>query len=196
MKIQINSDKSIPSTAADAASFRGDIERLLARYASEITRVEAHLSDVNGPRQGQLDKRCALEVRLKGKNPISATHSAKRIDSAVRGAAQKMQRLLETTYGKKAAVAKVETAGKRTAASKASIAKAHRIETLLAQLLEEAPQAGTQVKKASDAIDKVLKMIEPAAPAGKTAAPTGMASPKKKKTPIYQMRRKAPRRVG
>lgn|GEM_PF-173969 len=205
MQIQINSDKSIPATAIHAASFRGDIERLLARHASEITRVEAHLSDVNGPRRGQLDMRCVLEVRLKGKNPISAAHSAKKIDSAVRGAAQKMQRLLDTTFGKKAAGAKVETVSKRSApASKASVAKAHRIETLLAQLIDEAPQVGAQVKKASLAMERVLKAIDPA---GKPAAPTSTkksaakstsksAKPTKTKTPIYQMRRKAPRRVG
>jgi hypothetical protein len=53
MHVEVRTDTR---TAADVA-----IEAGLDRYKSRLTRVEAHLSDVNGPKGGR-DCRCALAV--------------------------------------------------------------------------------------------------------------------------------------
>lgn len=198
MQIQINSDKRIVTDAAATASFKADIERLLARFAQEITRVEVHLSDLNGPKPGVVDKRCLLEVRPKGKNPISVTHVAKQVEPAVRGASQKMQRLLETTFGKKSAAAKREAISPpMSPASNVTFAKVKQIEALLAEVLEESPKARTHVRTARAAVEKIYK--EPAS-TKKVAKTTGTAKKKAgepKKMPIFQMRRKAqPSRKG
>ena len=55
----------------------------LARFSDKITRVELHLSDVNGDRGGN-DKRCVIEVRPNGLDPVVTTEQADTIDKAVR----------------------------------------------------------------------------------------------------------------
>jgi hypothetical protein len=195
MRIQINSDKQIVTPATAISFYESEIERLLARFASEITRIEIHLSDLDGPKEGVLDKRCAMEVRLKGKNPISVMHVARKVDSSVRGAAQKMQRLLDTTFGRKAATAsrKAVSVGTRVG-SKSALMKVKRIEALLAEVLEASPESHAHVKAASAAVEKAAKLIgEQPTPAEKT--PAKKAGKPKKKMPIFQMRRQAqPRR--
>lgn len=193
MNIQINSDKQIQTTATAIAFFQSEIERLLSRFTSEITSVEAHLSDINGPKEGVLDKRCAMEVRLKGKNPISVTHVSRKVDSSVRGAAQKMQRLLETTFGKTAARASRNAQSVRgVAGAKSTLKKVKRIESLLAEVLAESPELHSHVKTASAAVSKAAKAIgqQPKAAPAKKSAPQKKAGKSKKKMPIFQMRRK------
>jgi len=203
MKIQINSDKNISTSESQAASFRNDVERLLARYSDFLTRVEVYLSDDTGPKKGLLDKRCNLEVRPKGKAPVSVSHTARKIESAVRGASQKMQRLLETIYGKRAVAEKRQSATKRSALnSRSSVAKAHRVETLLEELMIEVPQAGTHVNSAYRAMQRAIEAMDNAdAPAPPKAAgrskPTSKGSAKSKKPmPIHQARRRPAKRLG
>ncbi len=71
----------------------------LARFSDKITRVELHLSDVNGDRGGN-DKRCVIEVRPNGLDPVVTTEQADTIDKAVRSATHKMVSLLDSTFGK------------------------------------------------------------------------------------------------
>ncbi|MDX2178994.1 MAG: HPF/RaiA family ribosome-associated protein [Bryobacteraceae bacterium] len=201
MKIQINSDKNISTSEAQAASFRNDVERLLARYGDFLTRVEVYLSDDTGPKKGLLDKRCNLEVRPKGKAPVSVSHTARKIESAVRGASQKMQRLLETIYGKRAVAEKRQSATKRSAPnSRSSVAKAHRVETLLEELMIEAPQAGTHVNSAYRAVQRAIEAIDDAPAPTKAAGrrkPAAKGSAKSKKPmPIHQARRRPAKRLG
>jgi ribosome-associated translation inhibitor RaiA len=65
--------------------------------SDRITRVEVHLSDQNGDKSGQDDKRCMLEARLEGRQPTVVTHHAASLDEAVDGAADKLKRFLEST---------------------------------------------------------------------------------------------------
>ena len=41
-------------------------------------RVEVHLSDENGKKQGEADKRCKLEARLSGLAPVGVTGAGAR----------------------------------------------------------------------------------------------------------------------
>ena len=65
-----------------------------------ITRLEIHLSDQNADKSGQDDKRCMMEARLEGRQPIAVTHQAASLDQAVDGAARKFTRLIEGTLGR------------------------------------------------------------------------------------------------
>lgn len=67
----------------------------LARFRHDITRVEMHLSDENGDRAG--GKRCMLEARLAHHQPLAVRHDGDNQDLAVRGAADKLKRLVEST---------------------------------------------------------------------------------------------------
>ena len=79
---------------------RNDIEVALQRVSDHITRVEVHLSDENGAKGGADDKRCMLEARLEGRQPIAVTSHAATIDIAVHDAAMKLMRVIDSTEGR------------------------------------------------------------------------------------------------
>lgn len=72
----------------------------LQHFASHITRVEVHLADENGSRVTPNDKRCTMEARLEGRKPTVATAHADTVDEAVRSAATKLARVLESELGR------------------------------------------------------------------------------------------------
>jgi ribosome-associated translation inhibitor RaiA len=94
MQVQINTDSNIAGRERLAQHVTGVVEDALSRFNDRITRVEVHLSDQSGPKHGQNDKRCMMEVRLRGRQPTAVTHQAKTLDQAIEGAADKLQRSL------------------------------------------------------------------------------------------------------
>jgi hypothetical protein len=62
--------------------------------------VEVHLSDENGDKGGQNDKRCVMEARLQGRQPVAVTYRAATVEEAVDGAAGELTRLIENTLGR------------------------------------------------------------------------------------------------
>ena len=100
MQIQINTDHNIDGREALAAQVSGTVESALSRFSDHITRVEVHLSDENSAKKGHNDKRCMMEARLEGRQPIAVTHEAPELDQAVAGAADKLARSIENTLGK------------------------------------------------------------------------------------------------
>ncbi len=101
MHIQVNTDRNISGDESLAASVEAILERALARFADQITRLEVHLSDENSAsKSGVIDKRCLLEARLAGRDPSSVSEVALTVEQAVTGAAQKMTSLLDSELGK------------------------------------------------------------------------------------------------
>ncbi len=100
MKIQINTDNHIDGSAELSAHISATIEQALQRFSEQITRVEAHLSDENGDKNGQHDQLCMLEAHLDGLQPVAVTEFAATQEQAVHGAAQKMVHLLDSTLGR------------------------------------------------------------------------------------------------
>jgi ribosome-associated translation inhibitor RaiA len=100
MQIQINSGNTIPMHAALSASIEADLHSTLERFESQLTRVEVHISDENGDKSGPRDKRCLLEVRPRNYRSLTVSNESADIQTAVSGAAGKMERLLETTFGR------------------------------------------------------------------------------------------------
>lgn len=100
MLIRINTDKNIDGSERMRNYFSSVIESTLNRFNEHITRVEAHLSDENSQKEGPNDKRCMIEVRVKGLQPIAVTHKAERLVQAVIGAADKMKSTLGTRIAK------------------------------------------------------------------------------------------------
>jgi ribosomal subunit interface protein len=100
MQIQINTDHNIEVHEALAAQLRDTVATTLHRFSERITRVEMHLSDENAGKTGQNDKRCLLEARLQGHQPIAASHESDSLGQAVDGAADKLARSIESTLGR------------------------------------------------------------------------------------------------
>ncbi len=100
MKIQFNTDNNILGTEALRGPIEERIEQSLSRFSERITRVEVHLNDENGHKGGQDDKRCMLEARLEGMQPISVTNNDATEEQAVRGAIIKLKAALDTVIGR------------------------------------------------------------------------------------------------
>ena len=100
MKIQVNTDKNISGNEKLRTWLIALISDELNRFAHQITRVEVHLSDENGPKEGQNDKRCMIEARLEGMKPIAVTNNANTHEQAVEGAVEKLKTTLDTILGR------------------------------------------------------------------------------------------------
>jgi len=99
MKVLLNTDRHIEGGEALAMRVQRDVEVALERYSDRISRVEVHVSDENGTKRGEDDKRCMMEVRLEGRQPMAVTSHGASVDIAVHSAAAKLTRLIEHTLG-------------------------------------------------------------------------------------------------
>lgn len=102
MQIQVNSDKTVTVHEAMIRTTEEDLNRILSRFETNVTRLEVHLSDINGDKGGPMDKKCIIEARPAGHKPMSVSAQANTIEEAVRAAGQKMKNALETRFGKAA----------------------------------------------------------------------------------------------
>ena len=100
MQVQIRTDKNIEGGEALADHVRIVVEKTLYHYAERLSRVEVHLSDVNGEKSGTEDHTCTMEARPNGMDPVAATHKASNVHQAVDGAAKSLANLLRTRFGK------------------------------------------------------------------------------------------------
>jgi len=64
VQIQIRSDKNINVSDDRARELEDIIKHALRHCSNHITRVETHLSDVNGAKRVANDKGCTMEARL------------------------------------------------------------------------------------------------------------------------------------
>jgi ribosome-associated translation inhibitor RaiA len=100
MKIQFNTDKNVNAGKELNAIVTALLSEELSRFNDQITRLEVHLSDEDGPKKGQNDKRCMLEARLEGMQPIAVTDHANTHEQAVIGAIDKLKTSLVTILGR------------------------------------------------------------------------------------------------
>jgi ribosome-associated translation inhibitor RaiA len=100
MQIQINTDKNVSGSEELIASSTSLISGELGRFSQQITRVEVHLSDEDGNKQGVNDKRCLVEARLAGLKPIAVTDHANTHEQALIGAVDKLKTSLEKLTGR------------------------------------------------------------------------------------------------
>lgn len=103
MQIQINTDHNLKVHDSEAGQLRGIVEGIIGRFAGHITRVEIHLSDENASKRSQDDKRCMLEARPEGRNPIAVSHLAPTLILAVEGASEKLARAIDSDIGRQRA---------------------------------------------------------------------------------------------
>lgn len=99
MQIQVSTDNATEGRERRLDEVEATVRDRLSRFADRISRVEIHLSDVNGDRGGD-DMRCVIEVRPKGLDPLVATDQADSIEGAVTAAANKAVAVLDRTFGK------------------------------------------------------------------------------------------------
>ncbi len=98
MQVQVHTDNHIEGSAELFSHVEGAVELALGRFEDRITRVEVYLSDQNSSQKGgDNDKRCTMEARPSGLQPITVTHEGATLDQAIDGAADKMEKTLTRT---------------------------------------------------------------------------------------------------
>jgi hypothetical protein len=100
MQVQVNSDRSVNVDDEFSQLVEMTVNKSLARFDGRITRVEVHLSDVNSGKFGSDDKRCLMEARPAGRDPVAVTNEAATLEELVRGASDKLRRLLSSLFGR------------------------------------------------------------------------------------------------
>ena len=100
MLVQVNTSNGIENKEALELWANDFLKSALARFANEITTIEVQLTDESKGKGGAADKRCMMEARLTGHEPVAVKNFAETQDEAFRGAAQRLERALEHTLGK------------------------------------------------------------------------------------------------
>lgn len=100
MNIQFNTGKTVVGSEELKTSVTYLLNEELSRFSRQITRLEVHLSDEDGIKEGQNDKRFMLEARLEGLRPMAVTDHANTYQRAVKGSTQKMKTSLERILGR------------------------------------------------------------------------------------------------
>ena len=100
MLVQIHTDPNIQSSPALTAQVEALVAGTLERFSDRISRVLVHLGDENGHKGGSNDKRCMMEARLDGRPPIAVTEQAPTLDQAMDGAAEKLERSIDSMLGR------------------------------------------------------------------------------------------------
>jgi ribosome-associated translation inhibitor RaiA len=100
MIIQINSDNNITVHPKFEAELDELLTTKLSRFVDHITRIEVHFSDENGQKGGGNDKKCKLEARMEGRQPIVVTDINDTLGQSASGAIEKMKAALTTVVEK------------------------------------------------------------------------------------------------
>jgi len=94
MRIQVTTHH----TAGDddfVSRVKASVAEGLRRFAPHLTRVEVHLEDLNADKGGAADKRCVIEARPQGHQPVVVTHQAPTVPLALDGAVEKARKALD-----------------------------------------------------------------------------------------------------
>jgi hypothetical protein len=100
MQIQVNTDNNIAGREDLARQVEAELHAALSRFSGRLTRVEVHLGDESAGTSSVADMRCTIEARPAGQQPVAVTHHADTLVEACRGAAKKLQKLLESRFGR------------------------------------------------------------------------------------------------
>lgn len=100
MQINIQTDSTIANNAGLNEHVQSVLETALSRFRDNITRIEVHLSDSNGPKGGADDIRCVMEARIAGYQPIAVTEQNASVHQSVSGATDKLKRAIDSALGR------------------------------------------------------------------------------------------------
>lgn len=103
MQILLHSDPNTDGSHGMADHLSAVVKDALGRFGERITRVEAHLSDVNGHAKTGADAiHCTLEARLVGLDNIVVKAHADSAHQAIDSAVHKLKRAVDTAITKHA----------------------------------------------------------------------------------------------
>lgn len=95
MTIQVNTDNHVEGKEDLINYITNLFTEKLSRFDAQLTRVEIHLSDENAGKAGSDDKKCNVEARLEGLDPIFASAQSDEMSKAIHEGLQKIKRGIE-----------------------------------------------------------------------------------------------------
>jgi len=100
MQVLVRHDNTISGSERLESHVTTTLESALERFVTRITRAEVHFADENGPKGGDDDIRCTIEIRVEGRQPTAVTEHSSSLELALDGAVDKVVRLLEHQVGR------------------------------------------------------------------------------------------------
>jgi hypothetical protein len=101
MKVQVNTSNDIDNKDALERWASDYLNEHLGRFEQDLTSIEVQLTDENhAAKGGGIDKRCMMEARVNGREPIAVTNYGSDQNLAFRGACDKLAKALEHAFGK------------------------------------------------------------------------------------------------
>ena len=100
MQISVNTDKTIERTAGLEDHVKEVVKAALHRFGEHIGRVDVHLSEGNAQKSSDGDIRCMIEARVNGYQPIAVTDHDATLHQSIHGAAEKLQRAIDSALGR------------------------------------------------------------------------------------------------
>ncbi|CAN5268656.1 HPF/RaiA family ribosome-associated protein [soil metagenome] len=100
MQVKTNTDHNIPHSEALNDHVETVVKDALSHFSDQITRVEVHINDELGKKPGDSDKRCMMEARLTGHQPVAVSDHAATVHQAIQGASEKLKRAIDHTLGR------------------------------------------------------------------------------------------------
>ena len=100
MQVQVHTDDKIHGGESLAQWVQQEALSRLARFRDTVTRIEVFLTDEDAGKSGANDKRCRIEARPAGRQPITVTADADKVADAFTGAADKLVRAIDPDLGR------------------------------------------------------------------------------------------------
>ncbi len=101
MLVHVRTDNHIGGGEKLAEWVKTTVEESLRRFGpQQVQRVEVHLSDENSHKNSSADKKCTLEARLAGLQPVAVSDLGAEVDQALDGALDKLGALLDHKLGR------------------------------------------------------------------------------------------------
>ena len=100
MQVQVHTDDNIQGGESLAQWIQEEATARLGRFREHLTRIEVFLTDTAAGKDSPKDKRCRLEARPAGRQPVTVTAEADKTADAFTGAVEKLIRALETDLGR------------------------------------------------------------------------------------------------
>src|SRR5437763_5841760 len=100
MYVEVKTDNHIDGSDALSDRVTAEVEAALDRFGDQVIRVIVQLNDTNSHKSGDRDKRCLMEARIAGHQPVAVSHEAPSLEAAIAAAAEKLERSLDHILGK------------------------------------------------------------------------------------------------
>ena len=98
MKIQVNTDNHVTGSVELTKHVQDVVGGAMDRFGDRVTRVEVHLTDENSSSKSSgTDKRCVMEARLAGLQPMTVTAEGPSVEKAIADATDKLEKRLSST---------------------------------------------------------------------------------------------------